>query len=235
MKICYLEANNVWKIINCYDIMLNIKKRKGKDGMALIKCPECGKEISDQAKECKYCGYPIKISKKKNINNKIIVSALAIVFIIGVIFFAANKLHKIHPYEIKYGNEVISYYDSEDEILQLSSSIEIRSKLMFWDDSYPISVYIDRGKIRMINIESEDVTVYGNISVGDNISKIANTFDYEQEVNNGLYTVLFSNNKEVDENSVEYNDNNLYIYFYSADDIINRISILDAKCAFTAM
>ena len=28
--------------------------------MALIKCPECGKEISDKAKTCPNCGYPIK-------------------------------------------------------------------------------------------------------------------------------------------------------------------------------
>lgn len=27
--------------------------------MALIKCPECGKEISDKAKSCPQCGYPI--------------------------------------------------------------------------------------------------------------------------------------------------------------------------------
>ena len=28
--------------------------------MALIKCPECGKEISDLAKICVHCGYPLK-------------------------------------------------------------------------------------------------------------------------------------------------------------------------------
>lgn len=28
--------------------------------MALIKCPECGKEVSDKAKECIHCGYPLK-------------------------------------------------------------------------------------------------------------------------------------------------------------------------------
>ena len=28
--------------------------------MALIKCPECGKEISNQAQACIHCGYPIK-------------------------------------------------------------------------------------------------------------------------------------------------------------------------------
>ena len=28
--------------------------------MALIKCRECGREISDQAEECIYCGYKLK-------------------------------------------------------------------------------------------------------------------------------------------------------------------------------
>ena len=28
--------------------------------MALIKCPECGKEISDSAKECVHCGYKLE-------------------------------------------------------------------------------------------------------------------------------------------------------------------------------
>ncbi len=27
--------------------------------MALIKCPECGKEVSDQAQQCIHCGYPL--------------------------------------------------------------------------------------------------------------------------------------------------------------------------------
>lgn len=29
--------------------------------MALIKCPECGKEISDKAKTCPHCGVPIEM------------------------------------------------------------------------------------------------------------------------------------------------------------------------------
>ena len=32
--------------------------------MALIKCPECRKEISDQANECVHCGYPISKQPK---------------------------------------------------------------------------------------------------------------------------------------------------------------------------
>lgn len=40
--------------------------------MALITCPECRKEISDQAEACPHCGYPLrkKIEARK-IGNKI--------------------------------------------------------------------------------------------------------------------------------------------------------------------
>lgn len=31
--------------------------------MALITCPECGREVSDQASACPQCGYPIKASR----------------------------------------------------------------------------------------------------------------------------------------------------------------------------
>lgn len=36
--------------------------------MALIRCPECGKEISDKAEICVNCGYPL--SSKDRISNR---------------------------------------------------------------------------------------------------------------------------------------------------------------------
>ena len=33
--------------------------------MALMNCPECGKEISDKAKICIYCGYPLEDENAK--------------------------------------------------------------------------------------------------------------------------------------------------------------------------
>lgn len=33
--------------------------------MALTQCPECGKEVSDQAFNCPGCGYPLKPSEVK--------------------------------------------------------------------------------------------------------------------------------------------------------------------------
>ena len=41
--------------------------------MALIKCPECGKQMSDMAGSCPHCGYTKKVnqnnSKKSKPNN----------------------------------------------------------------------------------------------------------------------------------------------------------------------
>ncbi len=36
--------------------------------MALIKCPECGKEISDKASACIHCGYPIANNQQQQTN-----------------------------------------------------------------------------------------------------------------------------------------------------------------------
>lgn len=36
--------------------------------MALIKCPECGKEISDRSKQCIHCGFPLESASETNEN-----------------------------------------------------------------------------------------------------------------------------------------------------------------------
>lgn len=66
--------------------------------MAMIKCPECGKEISDKASSCPNCGCPMstsvgnsgmgKISKWK----VIIFSVIAIIVIITVLLLLKNKI-----------------------------------------------------------------------------------------------------------------------------------------------
>ena len=35
--------------------------------MAIINCPECGKEISDKSETCIYCGYPLKESMSEEV------------------------------------------------------------------------------------------------------------------------------------------------------------------------
>jgi DNA-directed RNA polymerase subunit RPC12/RpoP len=52
--------------------MLTINEKK--NTMALIRCPECDKEISDMATACPNCGAPISAGKKKG--NKVRVDSV---------------------------------------------------------------------------------------------------------------------------------------------------------------
>ena len=38
--------------------------------MAMIKCPECGNQVSDKAKACIHCGCPISIETRKKVKKK---------------------------------------------------------------------------------------------------------------------------------------------------------------------
>ena len=38
--------------------------------MALINCPECGKEISDTADVCIHCGYKLKTKAQSNVQRR---------------------------------------------------------------------------------------------------------------------------------------------------------------------
>lgn len=48
--------------------------------MALIKCPECGAEISDKAPKCPKCGRSIK-----NNNKKIVIALISIVLVLAIV------------------------------------------------------------------------------------------------------------------------------------------------------
>lgn len=76
--------------------------------MALIKCSECGKEMSDNAKSCPHCGNKrrVKWSKKKKIIFWVVFSLL-----VGlIILFVALNLYNEYEND-KYWRE---YYNSEE-------------------------------------------------------------------------------------------------------------------------
>lgn len=81
--------------------------------MALIKCPECGKEISDNAKNCINCGYvlkeenntaqpqtvivaPEKGKSAKNSLNKGVTIILVVMSISLVAYIWVNVLEEVH-------------------------------------------------------------------------------------------------------------------------------------------
>lgn len=64
--------------------------------MALIKCPECGKQVSDKAPTCPGCGSPIdtaiRCPKCGSPNTKVISGASKAVSVAMWGIFAANKV-----------------------------------------------------------------------------------------------------------------------------------------------
>ena len=62
--------------------------------MALIKCPECNREISDTAKTCPHCGYKLNVEQVRHRNKIVtwsIVSVLIIALAIGLSLYISNE------------------------------------------------------------------------------------------------------------------------------------------------
>ena len=84
--------------------------------MALINCPECGKEVSDSAEKCIHCGYEIKASnsettRKKKINKKVLIPIIAVVAVIVIVFGIikfANRATGLEANAKKYIKELES-------------------------------------------------------------------------------------------------------------------------------
>lgn len=87
--------------------------------MAIIKCKECNKEISDKASQCPHCGYIYKKTKNKKEKSKAfkivipIIVAIA-VFIIGIVLFIVidKGIEKIN--EKKILNQVVGTWQYKE-------------------------------------------------------------------------------------------------------------------------
>ena len=113
--------------------------------MALIKCSECGKEISDKAKMCVNCG-----AKAKN-NNKIILSLIigvAILLVAVLVYFLIfnnneNKMSKeseknfVGTWELQNTDKLYNYNENDNLY-----TIILDQKLIF--NSNSISSYLPR-------------------------------------------------------------------------------------------
>ena len=126
--------------------------------MALINCPECGKEISDKSKACIHCGFPVQKSsvKKRHLQtllhqikdkpkNALIVGSIGfglalIIIIISILCVSSNQNESASD---KIDN---SYFPSNDyEIVPTDLSIqEIVGSYTVWTSEGGISNPYDR-------------------------------------------------------------------------------------------
>ena len=111
--------------------------------MALIKCSECGKEISDKSKKCIHCGCPLNEKKKKSKKNKnskniykyIIISVCAVLVIglCALISFLPKKESNKNSTEGIEGITVHVFYNDDcshcTELLNYLGSLTTPFKL----------------------------------------------------------------------------------------------------------
>lgn len=93
--------------------------------MALVKCKECGKEISDSAKSCPECGFIYK--KEKTMTSKKVVGiVLAVLVTCGALFFGVTYLIFDFIPQMKVNNELKKYYGTwelvEDNFIELNEN-----------------------------------------------------------------------------------------------------------------
>lgn len=82
--------------------------------MALIKCSECGKEISDKAKTCIHCGCPVEKKQNNNRNiRKIIIGIIIFGLSLIIILWFGKNILKLNIFNSKnddsnnYNNDII--------------------------------------------------------------------------------------------------------------------------------
>lgn len=80
--------------------------------MALIKCPECKKEISDKVKTCPHCGFPlieetikditaVSLKTKNSLKTKRILVSLFIIVLMGISVFLFLSFQKVQKLKIE--------------------------------------------------------------------------------------------------------------------------------------
>ena len=91
--------------------------------MALIKCSECGKEISDKAKVCPHCGTKYK-SENENDRKGFPTSVMFILIVIfvAVIFIIMNYNKK------DYNNSTSDTKENTNEIIENENEIKAKNE-----------------------------------------------------------------------------------------------------------
>lgn len=165
--------------------------------MALIKCPECGKDISDTCENCIHCGCPIR--KGKKINKKIVFGVGGLAIVIAIAIILVSIINKELSYTIK-NMELM-------KLMEYTSSVEIKNDLgddyehKVWDtlnstsDVYEDIVidgkeyakveisYQSNGDFERIYLDSDSIWTEEEykILVKDFIEQYGDEYDYKED------------------------------------------------------
>lgn len=160
--------------------------------MALITCPECGKEISNQAETCPICGYPLSKhtdhslpekegspspSVQKKPINKALIAGIAIFIVIGI---AGIYLMNKPSYALKHtglGHEIFINMNKNDIDNVLGNGTKSNEYYFYMDD---LTVLYKNGNIHWMSIGNNLWETGKGVKVGDKLDDIYTKYGEEE-------------------------------------------------------
>lgn len=142
------------------------------------------------------------------------------------------------PYEIGLNGKNLSYFDTKEKAEEIfgdkASFFDLSEPVHRQSTENPININVDEnGKIRSIAINSSDFLTYKGIAVGDDKSKVLDSFDYEAD--RLFCQVAFFGEEEADQSAGLQNEYVLIKYMFDQKDEnkISQILIQDVTYAKT--
>lgn len=125
--------------------------------MALLKCPECGKDVSSSAQTCPSCGHPLKKRKKEKKKGSCLTKILGVIIVFFVLVFA------IAGVDDNEENNAVTKIDSKTKQEKEIEYIEISSSDL-------IDIYNENQVKCKQNYDKKSLAVTGKVqSVGTDV------------------------------------------------------------------
>ena len=140
--------------------------------MALIKCPKCGKEISDKAGACPHCGCPIGNATQPIQNNdgksnkgskKVLIGVVAVVAIAGTGYYFGIAKPQQHLAEQK------AVYEEAQDLIdegKYDKAIEKLNSIIDYDGAQDAINEAETGKEKATYEEAENLLEQGKYDDG---------------------------------------------------------------------
>lgn len=151
-----------------------------------------------------------------------------LIFLTGCSKNSSSQADVNNPYEIVKGSSTLSYYQTEDEIaIDGFEILELEPQNVTGLLSQNKNCILVRdGNIRCIYVADQNIVTYKQISVGDSIDKIKNSFSNVSQ-SQDVYNVLFNNGTEVNPFSQDKEDDWIWITYYTDGSKITSIQVND--------
>lgn len=156
--------------------------------MSLIKCKECGKEISDKASSCPECGYVYK-KQKTNVGKIVLISFITLVVSVGLFYGGMCLFLEIIP-QSQTNNAIKSFYGEYELISYDFENLpnDFYGKDIFDDYDIIKTIKIDnsnsidtkgglgsKGKFNFANSKSWEVNTSSKVFLIFDLEKIINS------------------------------------------------------------